>query len=155
MSGGSAPTKQAVADIVGSEMARPLTDEAFEDAGVSVDTPSSRELNIIRSRAREPERAVAEEMRSRRSSRARRSAEVLSSFLARCHALLAAQMEIERGDKGGRPSHPEREYVLANLACSRTFSIEPPPRLKPASTCRYHRRCWSCSGSKHRASSPR
>jgi hypothetical protein len=31
-------------------------------------------------------------------------------------ALIAAQLEVERGGNGGRPSQPEREYVLINIA---------------------------------------
>jgi len=112
----AAPARRVVGDILGSEIARLLTDEAFDDAGVFIDTPSERDLAIIRARSREPEVAVAEDAQSRRAELKRDAATVLANFHARCHALIAAQLEIERGRQGGRPSDPEREFVLANIA---------------------------------------
>lgn len=112
----AAPAQQVVSDILGAEIARALTNQAFEDAGVRVSMTSERELAIIRSRSREPEAAVAEEAERARAMRRKQAASVLSSLHARCHALVAAQLEVERGHRGGRPSHPEREYILISIA---------------------------------------
>jgi len=110
------PARRVVDDVLGAEIARLVTDQAFEDAGVPVHTPSERDLAFIRSRSREPEAAVAEEGRRRREVRGNQPGHVLASVVARFQALVAAQLEVERGGKGGRPSHPEREYVLSRLA---------------------------------------
>jgi len=58
----------------------------------------------------------AEARQSRRATLKGDAATVLANFNPRCHALIAAQLEIERGSVGGRPSNLEREFVLANLA---------------------------------------
>lgn len=110
------PARRVVDDVLGHEIARLLTDEAFEEAGVPVHTPSERDLAFIRSRSREPEAAVAAEARSRRAMRGNQPGRVLANVVAHFHALVAARLEIERGGKGGRPSHPERAYVLSRLA---------------------------------------
>jgi hypothetical protein len=123
----SGALRLAVSEILGSEIARLLTDQAFADAGVPLDSPSSHEICIIRSRAREPDLAVAEEMQSRRAMRTKQSVDVLASLHVRCHALIAAQLEFERGGKGGRPAHPEREFILVNIAMvfEEVFGIAP------------------------------
>jgi hypothetical protein len=105
-----------VDDVLGAEIARLLTDQAFEDAGVLVHMPSERDLAFIRSRSREPEAAVAAEARSRRAMRGNQPGRVLANVVTRMQALIAAQLEVERGGNGGRPSQPEREYVLINIA---------------------------------------
>jgi len=105
-----------VDDVLGAEIARLVTEQAFEDAGVPVYTPSERDLAFIRSRSREPEAAVAAEARSRRAMRRNQPGRVLANVVTRMQALIAAQLEVERGGKGGRPSHPEREYILASIA---------------------------------------
>lgn len=123
------PTKRAVGRLLATELARSLTDDAFRLAGLPVIAPSSREREISRARAREPELDIAEGLRRQREAFARQSGAVLAALLGRCLALIAAQLAVERQNRGGRPSVALREYVLVRLAFvfDEVFGVPPTP----------------------------
>lgn len=119
---------QTLGNILGAEIARSATEEAFRLAGVVV-ALSSRDVEFIRARSREPEIEVTAEAQRHRASRGLQSPVVLAELLTRCRAIIAAQLTVERSVKGGRPSFPEREYVLTSLALSFSdiFGVTPTP----------------------------
>ncbi len=120
--------RRTVGGLLGREIARSMTDEAFRSAGITVYS-SSRDREMNRARAREPEAEIAALERRQREALAIHSPVVLAKLLARCRALVSAQLAVEGKAKGGRPSLAEREYVLSSIASAFAdiFGVAPTP----------------------------
>ncbi len=111
----TASKQHTVGRLIGAEIARSLTDDAFRSVGIAVEL-SPRDAGMIRARAREPDAEITAEERRLRGARSAESPRVLANFLVRCRALVLAHLAAEEPAKGGRLSLPEREYVVASLA---------------------------------------
>ena len=120
--------RRTVGGLLGREIARSMTDHAFRSAGITVYS-SSRDREVIRARAREPEVEIAAQERRQREELAIHSPVALANLLARCRALVSAQLAAEGEAKGGRPSLAEREYVLSSIASAFAdiFGVAPTP----------------------------
>ncbi len=105
-----------MANLIAAEIARSLTDEAFRLVGFPIAEPSSRDWEVARIGPREPAVDIAEQERRQREAVARQSSLALARVLGRCRMLIGAQLAVERGNRGGRPSDALRKYVLVRLA---------------------------------------
>lgn len=126
----TASKRTTVGGLLGAEIALSLTDDAFRLARIAV-APSSRDIEMILARSRDPGAEIAAEVRRLREAHAARSPEVLANLLQRCRELVLAQLAVEGPAKPGRPSQPEREYVLSSLASRFVdlFNVVPTPTV--------------------------